>query len=146
MAALSGIRGRRRTCNLFSQCSLFSCSSWHQMFVTMSNLCPPLWPNSHFWKEQWNLFAYEKSKAQSSGLCCTLVQKKDARLLDISSVLSRNLVRIFLWCHLPCWLQLHHWPYQLVSLVESFAHQPHWCHQLWLHWLNCLVSLNCLFS
>jgi hypothetical protein len=66
------------------------------MFVMMSNFVFTTLAKFPFLEgAQRNLFAYEKSKAQGSGLCCTMVQKKETHQLDICSIVSSNLVCFF---------------------------------------------------
>ena len=66
-AALRGAEGRRSSCNLPSQCCLLSFSSDIECFFKMLFVSTTA-AKFPFWKELWNLFAYEKNpklKAQA---------------------------------------------------------------------------------
>jgi len=58
MAALRGVEGS--SCNLPSQCCLLSFSSDIECFFKMMFVSTTA-TNFPFWKELWNLFAYEKN-------------------------------------------------------------------------------------
>jgi hypothetical protein len=58
MSALRGVEGRRRSCNLPSQCCLLSFSSDIECFFKMTFVSTTA-TKFPFWKELWNLFAYE---------------------------------------------------------------------------------------
>ena len=91
----SGVEGRRSRCNLPLQCCLFSCSSGYQMFlynVSCIHHCDQI-PNL---EELWNLFAYEKSKSSRLRPLLYLgAKERQSFLVDISSVLSSDLVQFF---------------------------------------------------